>query len=439
MKHITEIAPESPAFRAGLRVGDELKRIGGEDILDALDYRFFAAEAGVEVTVLREGEELTFRLDNEPYEDLGLSFQTYLMDKHRSCRNKCIFCFIDQLPEGMRESLYFKDDDERLSLLFGNYVTLTNLSDREFQRIIDLHLSPINVSVHATDPEVRKKLLCNRFAGPVLDQLRRFTEAGLSVNCQLVICPGYNDGAVLEKSLADLVGLGENIHSIAVIPLGMTDHREGLVPLQPVGAADAEKMIALCNRFGDACLKTRGLRTVYAADELYIKAGRPLPPAEYYEDFPQLDNGVGMIRRTELEFREALSRMRFPLFARKRRASLVTGLAAAGFMRGLVDEFQKKCHNRIEIEVIPVRNDFFGHGVDVSGLLTGGDIAAQLGGRELGEFVILPGNAMKRDEDIFLDDMTLPELSRRLGVPVCTSGTDGGDLAEALRGGRLAK
>ena len=437
MKHITEIAPGSPAERAGLQVGDELLRIGGEEILDALDFRFYAAEAGAELTVLRNGEELSFRLDNGEYEDLGLTFTTYLMDKHRSCRNKCIFCFIDQLPDGMRKSLYFKDDDERLSLLFGNYVTLTNLSEREFQRIIDLHISPINVSVHATDPEVRKKLLCNRFAGPVLEQLRRFTEAGLDVNCQLVICPDHNDGAILEKSISDLVALGPNVHSIAVIPLGMTSHREGLTPLRPVGREDAERMIDLCDRFGELCLAERGLRTVYAADELYIKAGRELPPAEYYEDFPQLDNGVGMIRRTELEFRAALGCRRFPFFAKKRRASLVTGCAAEGFMRRLVDEFQKKCHNRMVIDVIAVQNDFFGPGVDVSGLLTGGDIARQLEGRDLGEFCIIPGNAMKRDEDIFLDDMTLAELSLRLGVPVCTSGVDGADLAEALWGGRL--
>jgi len=437
MKHITAVAPGSPAERAGLRVGDELLRVGGEEIIDALDFRFYAAEAGAELTVLRGGEELTFRLDNEEYEDLGLTFTTYLMDKQRSCRNKCIFCFIDQLPDGMRKSLYFKDDDERLSLLFGNYVTLTNLSEREFQRIIDLHISPINVSVHATDPEVRKRLLCNRFAGPVLEQLRRFTEAGLDVNCQLVICPDHNDEEILERSLADLVALGPKIHSIAVIPLGMTSHREGLTPLRPVEKKDAEAMIELCDRYGAQCLAGRGLRTVYAADELYIKAGRELPPAEYYEDFPQLDNGVGMMRRTELEFRAALDCHRFPFFARKRRASLVTGCAAVGFMRALVDEFQKKCHNKISIEVIAVRNDFFGPGVDVSGLLTGGDIARQLEGRDLGEFCIVPGNAMKRDEDIFLDDMTLAELSERLGVPVCTSGTDGADLAEALWGGRL--
>lgn len=432
MKHIKEIAPESPAARAGLQVGDELIAVGGNPIGDALDYRFFAAEPSARLTVRRDGRELDFELDNAPYEDLGLSFPTYLMDKHRSCRNKCLFCFIDQLPAGMRESLYFKDDDERLSLLFGNYVTLTNLSEREFSRIIDLHISPINVSVHATDGEVRKRLLCNRFADTVMERLRRLTDAGLCVNCQLVICPGINDGEVLERSLRELTELSGNIHSVAVIPLGMTAHREGLYPLQPVGASHARDMIARCDRYGALCLDRYGRRTVYAADELYVKAGLPLPDAQYYEDFPQLDNGVGMLAMTRMQFMAALAKKRMPIFAKKGRISLVTGCAAESFMRQLVDEFHKKCHNRVYCEVIAVKNDFFGHEVDVAGLLTGQDIAAQLQAREKGSFCIVPGSAVKSDADVFLDDVTLEELSRRIGVPVYTSGADGATLCDAL-------
>ena len=434
MKEIVSVTAGSPAQRAGIRPGDGLLALGGQEIMDALDYRFFGAEAGVEVTYSRAGETCTVRLDNEAYEDLGMEFATYLMDKHRSCCNNCVFCFVDQLPKGMRSSLYFKDDDERLSLLFGNYVTLTNLKPREFQRIIDLHISPINVSVHATDPEVRVALLRNRFAGDVLDKLRALRDAGLAINCQLVICPGINDGAVLERSLEDLTALGPEVRSIAVIPIGLTCHREGLAPLRTVTPEEARAMIALCDRFGEQCLRERGLRTVYAADELYLLAGLPLPDADHYDGFPQLDNGVGMCANTRQQFTEALSRRRFPLFGKKRQVTLVTGTAAADLMRSLVDELRRKCHNKIVCSVLPVQNRFFGETVTVSGLLTGQDIAAACRGKALGDCLIIPGNALKSDAPVFLDDMSMDELSRAVGVPVLSSGSTGADLLAALCG-----
>lgn len=430
---IQSVLENSRAHRAGIRAGDTLCAINGTEIIDVLDYRFCETERELRLSLCRAGtgEAYEVELVKPQYAEIGLEFETYLMDKQRSCRNKCIFCFIDQLPKGMRETLYFKDDDDRLSFLFGNYITLTNIDDREIDRILKMRISPINVSVHTMNPELRCKMMNNRFAGDSLRHLKRLAEGGIKLNCQLVLCPGINDGEELRFSLERLYELGENVLSVACVPVGLTRYRDGLFPLTPYNSETAGTVIDILEECGERFLTERGSRTVYPADEFYLLAQRPLPPLEFYEDFPQIENGVGMLRNLEDEFRFALEES--PLPDAPRRVTIATGEAPFRFLDSMLDELRGKCHN-LTVEVIPVHNDFFGGGVNVTGLLTGRDLLKTLSGRELGEALLLSASMFKSDEDVFLDDVTREELQEQLGVPVLRVGGSGEALLNAVLG-----
>ena len=304
---IRSVDAGSPARDAGIRPGETLTKVNGHPIVDVMDYKYYTYDARLELTLTEPGGSTrTVRVRKEEGEDLGLNFETYLMDRARSCANNCIFCFVDQMPPGMRETLYFKDDDARLSFLMGNYITLTNLSEREQQRIMDLHISPINVSVHATDPALRTEMLKNRNAGKCLDQMKRFAQAGITMNCQIVSCPGVNDGPALERTLTDLAGLYPQVNSVSVVPVGLTKFREGLCHLDGYTAETAAAVLDQVEAFAKRCMDKLGTSLVWCSDEFYLKAGRPLPEDEYYEEYTQLENGVGMLRLLEVEFRGAM-------------------------------------------------------------------------------------------------------------------------------------
>ncbi len=431
MVTIFRVEKDSLAQRLGILPGEQLVSINGHPIADVLDYRFYETERELRLVLRREGRDYPLELVKPRYASLGLEFETYLMDRERSCRNQCVFCFIDQLPPGMRETLYFKDDDDRLSFLFGNYITLTNIDSREIDRILQMHISPINVSVHTMDPALRCKMMNNRFAGEALGHLYRLAEGGIRLNCQIVLCPGLNDGQALEYSLEQLCGLGECLQSVACVPVGLTRYRQGLYPLTPFDRGTAAAALDVIERYGEHCKEQRGSRTVYASDELYLLAGRELPELEFYEDFPQLENGVGMLRDLEDSFLWALEEME--PWEGQRQVTIPTGECGFTFLDKLLDGLRKKCHN-LKIELVPIRNDFFGGTVNVTGLLTGQDICAQLEGRDLGDQLLIAGNMLKAGEDIFLDDMKLEELSARLGVPALRVGSSGQDLLAAILG-----
>ena len=428
---ITGVEPGSRAQRLGILPGDVLVSLNGHPIRDVLDYRFFETEKELRVALTRGGEPYQVELMKPQYASLGLEFESYLMDRQRSCRNKCVFCFIDQLPKGMRETLYFKDDDDRLSFLFGNYITLTNIDDREIDRILQMRISPINVSVHTMDPELRCRMMGNRFAGDALRHLYRLAEGGVKLNCQIVLCPGLNDGAALEFTLEKLFSLGEGLCSVACVPVGLTRYREGLYPLDPFDQAGARRAVEQLERWGERFRRERGSRTVYASDEFYLLAGLPLPPLEFYEDFPQIENGVGMLRNLEDEFTWALEDQKLPDTPRK--VTIPTGEGAFDFLQEMLDGCRRKCHN-LTIDLVPVKNDFFGGTVNVTGLLTGRDILQNLKGRDLGDQVLLSTYMLRAGEDVFLDDMTMEELSRALGVPCRRVGGTGEALVRALFG-----
>ena len=426
---ISHIDPDSP-LRHAAHPGDRLVSINGNPITDVLDYKYYAYDPELAVCLRRpDGTEHTVHVSKPLGGELGLDFETYLMDNAHSCANHCVFCFIDQMPPGMRPTLYFKDDDARLSFLMGNYMTLTNLSEREVQRIIHLHISPINVSVHATDPELRSFLLGNPRAGKTLEIMRRFSDGGITMNCQIVCCPGLNDGAQLQRTMHDLAALYPKVHSVSIVPVGLTKFREGLYPLTPFTPEHAAETLDLVNAFGDECVKKFGARVFFCADELYLRAGRPLPRAEYYEGYRQLENGVGLMRSLEDDFLAGLATVDVP--ARFSPFTIATGTAAAPFLRGLVQRAMGD-YPGLRGQVIAVENDFFGHTIDVAGLLTGQDISAQLRGRDLGDRVLIPIHMMRHGETVFLDDYTVERLSRELGVPVQVVDEDGFALVDAM-------
>lgn len=426
---IYDIDPGSIAQELGIKKGDVLLSVNGERFTDALEYKFLTAEDYVELEVQQRDEIVVYEIEKEPYEDIGLSFENSLIDEPRSCRNKCIFCFIDQLPKGLREPLYFKDDDTRLSFLTGNYVTLTNVKDEEIDKVIRLRLSPINISVHATEPELRKKMLNNRFGGRVMEHIKKLTENGITVNCQIVLVKGVNDGAHLEKSIKDLSCFYPGVHSISVVPVGISDHREGLYPLSPFEKADAESVVDLLERMQEENLKTYGSRIAYIADEFYLKAERKIPAIEVYEDFPQIENGVGMLSsmRDEL-FRELKTRRKK---VRPGKRSIATGLCAYDHIRQFADMVQKK-YPQIEIDVHPVENRLFGRRVNVAGLLSGGDLLTGLAEKPLGDTLILTRSMLRAEGDVFLDDMTPGELEEKLGVKVVFAENEGKDFVDKI-------
>lgn len=430
---IQSVQPGSAAARAGIQPGEILLSIDGHPIIDILDYRFYETNPRLALEVRGADESVrTILVRKGQYSPLGLEFETYLMDQKHNCRNKCIFCFIDQLPQGMRESLYFKDDDSRLSFLFGNYITLTNLTEHEISRIITMHISPINVSVHTTNPELRVKMMGNRFAGNALETLRRFAAAGIKINCQLVLCPNINDGPELERSLRELGELCPNVQSVAVVPVGLSRHREGLFQMQPYNQQSAASVLEIVERFSADFLERFGERIVYAADEFYLCAKQPIPPAEFYGEFAQLENGVGLISNLNQEFHEAIED--FDCLTQPRKVTVATGVAAQPFIKGLLDELMIKCNN-LTCDVVPIQNDFFGHNITVAGLVTGGDIIRQLQGRELGDALLIPAVMLRREGDIFLDDLSVEELSKTLQIPVIPVKNDGFELLDAALGG----
>ncbi|MBR5134637.1 MAG: DUF512 domain-containing protein [Clostridia bacterium] len=426
---VCAVTKGSPAAQKGIQAGDRLLKINGHEINDGLDYRFYITEDRLQLS-FRSGDDTRTRVITVEGEDPGLEFDTYLMDKQHSCRNKCVFCFIDQMPPGMRDSLYFKDDDSRLSFLFGNYITLTNLSEREGQRMIDMHISPVNVSVHTTNPTLREKMMGNRFAGKALDWLPRFAKAGLRLNCQLVLCPEWNDGAELERSLADLEQLMPSLASVAAVPVGLTKYRDGLAPLRLFTKEEAAAVIDTMTAFGDRMIETYGSRVVYPSDEFYLLADRPLPPPSFYEDFPQLENGVGVLSLQREEFLDALERRDTPAKAEK--TIIATGTAAAPFISELVAEAKDR-FPAIDCDVKAIRNDFFGESITVAGLVTGRDLIAQLRGADARR-VLIPDCMLRHEGDCFLDDITLDEVSDALGMRVIPTAVSGYALLEAIMG-----
>ena len=418
MVTITDVASESRADKVGVRAGDVLVAINKNQINDVLDYRFYLASKSVTLLVLRDGKQKKFKIKKQEYDDIGLDFETPLMDKKHSCENKCVFCFIDQLPKGMRKSLYFKDDDSRLSFLHGNYITLTNLGDKDIQRIIDMHISPVNVSVHTTNPELRIKMMHNKRAGEVLEYLRRLADAGISLCAQIVLCRGLNDGAELDRTMRDLEALAPALGSTSIVPAGLTKFRDGLYQLQPFTPEECAAIIKQINDFGDMCLYKHGTRLFYPADELYVKAGLPLPDDSFYEDYSQIQNGVGMLTDMRTCVSAELEDDAYASLANlSRTVSLATGYAAESHIKELAQMLMSRVDG-LKINVYPIKNNFFGDLITVSGLLTGKDIIEQLDGKELGDELFIPAACLRAEGDVLLDDISPEDISAALGVPV---------------------
>lgn len=430
---IFDVTTGSHADKAGIKKGETLLSINSNEIVDVLDYRFYQVNRKLTLEVADEEKNVrTIEMTKGEYEEIGLEFETYLMDKQHSCRNKCIFCFIDQLPKGMRESLYFKDDDSRLSFLFGNYITLTNITEHEIDRIIKMHISPINVSVHTTNPELRCKMMNNRFAGDTLKYLKRFADAGITLNCQIVSCPGINDGDELVRTLTDLENLGVNM--TAIVPVGLTRYRENLYPLVPYNKETAGQTIDIIEKMGDECVKKHGRRIFFPGDEFYLLAEREIPSPEFYEDFSALEDGIGMIayltddvgwKLEELDADESLCH----------KVTIACGEGVFPYMKRIMSMINEKFPN-ITINTRAIKNNFFGGGVNVSGLVTGGDLIDQLRGDDLGDRLIIPSSMLRFENDLFLDDVSTDDVERNLGVTLVPVNNNGNDLVEAVIAGK---
>lgn len=423
---IVGVVPHSPADKAGIVAGDLIVGINKNEINDVLDYDFHTAAKKLTVTIHRGDKLFDVKIVKGEYDSLGCEFETFLMDNKHSCKNGCIFCFVDQNPKGMRDTVYFKDDDSRMSFLSGSYVTLTNMSDADVERIIKMHISPIYISVHTTDPVLRVKMLRNKNAGACLEYLKRFSDAGIWMNLQIVLCPDWNDGAQLEKTLSDLEAYIPAVQSIAVVPVGLTKHRDGLCPLRPFTPDESRKVIATVDGFGDRFVKEYGSRICFASDEFYLSCNMPVPDDGFYEDYPQLDNGVGLIRSLLADVDRALE-FESPKKKTPRPFSIVTGYAAYDCIKAAAKAVCEKLFGGDDgfLRIYRIRNDFFGESVTVAGLVTGGDIMKQLSGKDLGERMVIPRVMLRYEQDMFLDDVTPKELENTLGVPVCISDTDG--------------
>lgn len=430
---IFDVTTGSHADKAGIKKGETLLSINSNEIVDVLDYRFYQVNRKLTLEVEDEDKNVrTIEMTKGEYEEIGLEFETYLMDKQHSCRNKCIFCFIDQLPKGMRESLYFKDDDSRLSFLFGNYITLTNITEHEIDRIIKMHISPINVSVHTTNPELRCKMMNNRFAGDTLKYLKRFADAGITLNCQIVSCPGINDGDELVRTLTDLEALGVNM--TAIVPVGLTRYRENLYPLVPYNKETAGQTIDIIEKMGDECVKKHGRRIFFPGDEFYLLAEREIPSPEFYEDFSALEDGIGMIayltddvgwKLEELDADESLCH----------KVTIACGEGVFPYMKRIMSMINEKFPN-ITINTRAIKNNFFGGGVNVSGLVTGGDLIDQLRDDDLGDRLIITSSMLRFENDLFLDDVSTDDVERELGVTLVPVNNNGNDLVEAVIAGK---
>lgn len=438
--HLIKAVQEgSIAEEMEIEAGDRLLEINGEVVEDIFDYQYMIQEEYVEVLIQKPSkEEWLLEIDKEYEEDLGIEFENGLMDDYRSCSNKCIFCFIDQMPRGMRETLYFKDDDSRLSFLQGNYVTLTNMSEKDVERVIKYHLSPINISFQTTNPNLRCMMLHNRFAGDALKKVDRFYEAGIEMNGQIVLCKGVNDGAELERSISDLVRYLPHLRSVSVVPVGLSKYREGLYPLEPFGKEDARAVLEVIRRWQDRIYPEYGLHFVHASDEWYILAGEELPDEDNYDGYLQYENGVGMMRMLMEEFEDSLNSLVESGAAerwngRRRVVSSVTGRITFPYIRRMADRLSEVFEG-LDVHVYPIRNDFFGELITVTGLLTGQDIIAQLKGKALGEELLLPENVLRSGETVLLDDCTVDDIGKALQVPVNIVKSSGYDFTGSILG-----
>ena len=426
---VNGVGKGSEAEALGLAGGDELLSVDGNELNDTLDYDFYTDSKSFHLKARVADGIREWDVRREERGPFGCDFSTYLGDQKHSCSNHCMFCFIDQLPPGMRESLYFKDDDERLSFLFGNYITMTNMQDHEIDRIIKMHISPINISVHTTNPQLRVRMLANKRGGEVLKYLPRLVEGGIAVNCQLVLCRGINDGDELRRTLTDLLELTPMVQSVAAVPCGVTDYRQNLFKQTPYDAETSAAVIDIMEEFGDECKRRHGKRIIYPSDEWYLKAGRPIPEPEFYEDYDQLENGVGMMSLFREEFLAELEKPH-RIYGTKK-MDVVTGTMAAPLITEMMDELHRQ-YPMIEVNVHPIKNNFFGGNVGVAGLVTATDIIAQCEGRLSSGTLGVPAVMLREEKDTFLDDMTIEQLGQRLGVKVEVLPTGGGDEAKAL-------
>lgn len=433
---IKEVTPGSIAEEMGLEPGDKIAAIDNSEIEDVFDYQFLIQDTYIEVLVeTKDGEECLLEIEKDFDEDLGIEFENGLMDEYRHCHNKCIFCFIDQMPKGMRETLYFKDDDSRLSFLQGNYVTLTNMSEHDIDRIVRYHLSPINISFQTMNPELRCKMLNNRFAGDALKKVDKLFEAGIIMNGQIVLCKGVNDGKELEYSIRRLTEYMPCLESVSVVPVGLSKYRDGLYPLEPFEKEDAEAVIDLIEDWQRKLYTKHGTHFIHASDEWYILAEREMPEEEKYDGYLQLENGVGMLRLLINEFEERMTEVseqrKLPDNSLTGTVSMATGKLAYPYIRRMADKMQEAFPG-LEILVYEIRNDFFGERITVSGLLTGQDIVKQLNGKELGKRLLLPQNVLRSGEDVFLDDMHLPEIEKALQVQTDIVKSSGCDFVDSI-------
>ena len=430
---ISSVDKGSLCDKKKIAAGDCVITVNGNPVKDVLDYRFYLNDTKITLEIRKEnGKIKKYRFRKSESEDIGLNFETYLMDKQHACKNKCIFCFIDQLPKGLRDSLYFKDDDDRLSFLFGNYVTLTNLDDEEVERLIKMRISPINISVHTMNPQLRVEMMKNSRSGECLAYIKKFADAGIDINAQLVLCPGINDGKELEFSLKSLFEYYPAMKSIACVPVGITAHRQNLPHLESYNRESARRVIETVDRFNREFEKIHGEKIAYASDEFYLIAEEEMPGEDYYDDYPQLENGVGMWTLMKEEFSHALENCEITELSRK--VTLVTGTAAFPLIEELAGKAMEKITG-LDIQVVPVINHLFGETVTVSGLITGGDIITAVEGKELGEELVIPPNCLRKEGDMFLDNMTVDELSEKLGVKVRTNANGGDGLLRAMTGG----
>lgn len=429
---ITEVEKGSLAETAGIKPGEKLLALSGKPVGDVIDYMYLSSEPVISVTVIdTSGSQRTVNINNPDYRPLGMIFENYLMDSEQHCKNKCIFCFIDQLPKGLRKPLYFKDDDVRLSFLTGNYVTLTNLSDHAVNKIIDMGLSPVNISVHTMDPSLRAFMMKNPKAAEIGDILHRFADRGISMRCQIVLCPGINDKGHLDFTMEKLKELWPSITSVSVVPVGLTRFRKNCFPLPFPDTAFAKRTLTQINRMADNCLKTLNTRLFYAADEFYLLAKMPLPRLAHYEEMEQLENGIGMLSLFSAQAKKAISWAKNPKTSFK--CTIATGEAAAPFISGIVDMLKIKCNN-IHCEVLAVKNNFFGGNVNIAGLVTGSDLVSALKEKAIQGTVFIPLSMLRSDGDLFLDGMTPKDISESLGVDIVPLQTDGEVLIKALCG-----
>lgn len=427
------VEKHSIAEKAGIKPGDIIISVNDREIRDVLDYRFYTASEKLTVRIHRGAELFDVKIIKDEYDDIGLGFENELMDKCQTCRNKCIFCFIDQNPKGLRDSLYLKDDDSRMSFLTGSYITLTNLDEHDIERIIEMKLSPINISVHTTDPELRVKMMNNRFAGDSLGILRRFSDAGIELHCQIVVCRGVNDGDALERTMNDLTDLFPSVRSVSIVPAGLTKYREGLFPLKPFSPEECADIISRVDKARAKSRRLHGSSVFCAADELYLKSGIPLPDEDYYEGYPQFENGVGMITSMRCEIEDVLEHLSedYDISSVHKSISIATGEAAYRVISDSVNAVCEKVDG-LFCNVYCIKNEFFGENITVAGLVTGGDLIKQLKGKDLGNELLLPSVMLRYERDLFLDGVSIDDVEKELNVRITLTENSGYELIEAL-------